>query len=58
MLPDFQSSSLQDDIHSANVNVGSNEEMFDFTRSDMGWDFDFSTMDLEAFFSTLDQPMS
>lgn len=58
MPPDFQSSSLQDDIHPASVNVGSNEEMFDFTRSDMGWDFDFSTMDLEAFFSTLDQPMS
>lgn len=30
---------------------GSNEDLLDFTQSDMGWDFDFSTMDLEAFFS-------
>ncbi|KAJ5985986.1 hypothetical protein N7522_013182 [Penicillium canescens] len=30
---------------------GSGEELLDFTQSDMGWDFDFSTMDLEAFFS-------
>ncbi|KAJ5771559.1 hypothetical protein N7520_002088 [Penicillium odoratum] len=30
---------------------GSNEDLPDFTQSDMGWDFDFSTMDLEAFFS-------
>ncbi|CAI7616827.1 unnamed protein product [Penicillium glandicola] len=31
--------------------VGSGEDLLDFTQSDMGWDFDFSTMDLEAFFS-------
>lgn len=31
---------------------GSNEDLLDFTQSDMGWNFDFSTMDLEAFFST------
>ncbi|GLI79452.1 hypothetical protein PoHVEF18_007787 [Penicillium ochrochloron] len=30
----------------------SNEDLLDFTQSDMGWNFDFSTMDLEAFFST------
>ncbi|CAG7966597.1 unnamed protein product [Penicillium olsonii] len=31
--------------------VGSGEDLLDFTQSDMGWDFDFSTMDLEAFLS-------
>jgi hypothetical protein len=31
--------------------VGSAEDLLDFTQSDMGWDFDFSTMDLESFFS-------
>ncbi|KAJ5931154.1 hypothetical protein N7466_006647 [Penicillium verhagenii] len=31
--------------------VGSTEDLLDFTQSDMGWDFDFSTMDMEAFFS-------
>ncbi|KAJ5198707.1 uncharacterized protein N7498_007824 [Penicillium cinerascens] len=30
---------------------GSSEDLLDFTQSDMGWNFDFSTMDLEAFFS-------
>ncbi|KAJ5583998.1 uncharacterized protein N7459_003798 [Penicillium hispanicum] len=30
---------------------GSNEDLLDFTQADMGWNFDFSTMDLEAFFS-------
>ncbi|KAJ5715601.1 uncharacterized protein N7483_012782 [Penicillium malachiteum] len=29
----------------------SNEDLLDFTQTDMGWDFDFSTMDLESFFS-------
>lgn len=60
VLSDFQDYSLEDDTSSASVGMGSGEEMFDFTR-DMGWDFDFSTMDLEAFFSsnpTLDQPMA
>lgn len=31
---------------------GSSDDLLDFTQSDMGWNFDFSTMDLEAFFST------
>lgn len=31
--------------------VGTGDELLDFTQADMGWDFDFSTMDLEAFFS-------
>ena len=30
---------------------GSNEDLLDITQSDMGWDLNFSTMDLEAFFS-------
>lgn len=30
---------------------GSTDDLTDFTQSEMGWDFDFSTMDLEAFFS-------
>ena len=30
----------------------SSEDLLDFTQSDMGWNFDFSTMDLDAFFST------
>lgn len=30
---------------------GSSDDLPDFTQSEMGWDFDFSTMDLEAFFS-------
>ncbi|KAJ5299019.1 hypothetical protein N7476_010576 [Penicillium atrosanguineum] len=29
----------------------SSEDLLDLTQSDMGWNFDFSTMDLEAFFS-------
>lgn len=48
MLSDFQGNSLQDDIHPASVG---SEELLDLTMSDMGWDIDFSTMDLEAFFS-------
>lgn len=31
--------------------TGSIGDLLDFTQSDLGWDFDFSTMDLEAFFS-------
>lgn len=34
-----------------NASVGSGDELLDLTQSDMGWDFDFSTMDLEEFFS-------
>ena len=30
---------------------GPSEDLLDLTQSDMGWNFDFSTMDLEAFFS-------
>ncbi|KAJ5773746.1 hypothetical protein N7457_008642 [Penicillium paradoxum] len=39
------------DILETGGSVGSGEDLLDFTQSDMGWDFDFSTMDLEAFFS-------
>ncbi|KAJ9489396.1 hypothetical protein VN97_g3869 [Penicillium thymicola] len=31
--------------------AGSGDDLLDFTQSDMGWNFDFSTMDLDAFFS-------
>ncbi|RJE21545.1 hypothetical protein PHISCL_06117 [Aspergillus sclerotialis] len=31
--------------------MASGEDLFDFTQADMGWDFDFSTMDLETFLS-------
>lgn len=31
--------------------IASGDDLLDFTQSDMGWDFDFSTMDLEAFLS-------
>jgi hypothetical protein len=31
--------------------AGSGDDLLDLTQSDMGWNFDFSTMDLEAFFS-------
>ncbi|PYH87959.1 C6 zinc finger domain protein [Aspergillus ellipticus CBS 707.79] len=51
MLSDFQGNSLQDGIRIPSGSVGSGEDLLDFTQSDMGWDFDFSTMDLEAFFS-------
>ncbi|PWY84832.1 C6 zinc finger domain protein [Aspergillus heteromorphus CBS 117.55] len=51
MLSDFQGNSLQDGIRMPSGSVGSGEDLLDFTQSDMGWDFDFSTMDLEAFFS-------
>lgn len=36
--------------------AGSSEDLFDFTKAGMGWDFDFSTMDLETFFS-IDQSL-
>lgn len=32
-------------------------ELLDFTQSDIRWNFDFSTMDLEAFFS-INQPIA
>ncbi|KAJ6078396.1 hypothetical protein N7467_008149 [Penicillium canescens] len=31
--------------------VALEDDLLDFTQADMGWDFDFSTMDLESFFS-------
>ncbi|KAJ5771411.1 uncharacterized protein N7511_003462 [Penicillium nucicola] len=39
------------EIPETGASGGSGEELLDFTQADMGWDFDFSTMDLEAFFS-------
>ncbi|CRL17388.1 Fungal transcriptional regulatory protein, N-terminal [Penicillium camemberti] len=41
--------------------AGSGDDLLDFTQSDMGWNFDFSTMDLDAFFSVYqsnDAPVS
>lgn len=32
-------------------NNGTAEDLLDLTEADMGWGFDFSTMDLEGFFS-------
>ncbi|PYI31219.1 C6 zinc finger domain protein [Aspergillus indologenus CBS 114.80] len=51
MLSDLQGNLLQDGIRIPSGSVGSGDDLLDFTQSDMGWDFDFSTMDLEAFFS-------
>ncbi|KAJ5623923.1 hypothetical protein N7510_000232 [Penicillium lagena] len=45
----FQPSLPQVEIPDTFGSSGSGEESRDFTQSDMGWDFDFSTMDLEAF---------
>lgn len=39
------------DMPATTGGTGSGEDLLDFTLSDMGWDFDFSTMDLETFFS-------
>ncbi|EAW09056.1 fungal specific transcription factor domain-containing protein [Aspergillus clavatus NRRL 1] len=50
-LPNMQGYPLQSDIPEAAASAGSSEDLPDFTLSDMGWDFNFSTMDLEAFFS-------
>ncbi|KAL2826314.1 hypothetical protein BDW59DRAFT_171944 [Aspergillus cavernicola] len=53
MLYDFQGNPLEKGMHMAATSgsAGSGEDLLDFTQSDMGWDFDFSTMDLETFFS-------
>lgn len=51
VLPDLQSNVLPGDIPMTNASVGSGDELLDLTQSDMGWDFDLSTMDLEEFFS-------
>lgn len=50
-LPDLEGIMLPGDIPTATGSVGSSEDLLDLTQSDMGWDFDFSTMDLEEFFS-------
>lgn len=51
VLPNLQSNALPGDIPMTNASVGSGDELLDLTQSDMGWDFDLSTMDLEEFFS-------
>lgn len=59
-LSAFQSSLPQVEILDTIGSIGSDEDLLDFTQSDMGWNFDFSTMDLEAFFSlypSMDAPI-
>jgi hypothetical protein len=53
LLYDFQGNPLEQsmDMPATTGTSGSGEDLLDFTLSDMGWDFDFSTMDLETFFS-------
>ncbi|BCS30641.1 Zn(II)2Cys6 transcription factor [Aspergillus puulaauensis] len=53
LLYDFQGNPLEQsmDMPPTTGGTGSGEDLLDFTLSDMGWDFDFSTMDLETFFS-------
>ena len=51
VLPNLQTNTLPGDIPMATASVGSGDELLDLTQSDMGWDFDLSTMDLEEFFS-------
>ncbi|KAE8383813.1 hypothetical protein BDV26DRAFT_287230 [Aspergillus bertholletiae] len=51
ILSEFQNNSLQATLNTPSGSLGSSEELLDLTLSDMGWDFDFSTMDLETFFS-------
>ncbi|KAL4799194.1 fungal-specific transcription factor domain-containing protein [Aspergillus venezuelensis] len=53
LLYDFQGNPLEQSMAmpSTSGSVGSGDDLLDFTLSDMGWDFDFSTMDLEGFFS-------
>ncbi|KAF9890472.1 hypothetical protein FE257_005877 [Aspergillus nanangensis] len=48
---DMQGGLLAGDMPPASASIGSGEDLLDLTLADMGWDFDFSTMDLEAFFS-------
>ncbi|KAL4804141.1 fungal-specific transcription factor domain-containing protein [Aspergillus unguis] len=52
-LYDFQGNSLDQGMHMpvGAGSTGNGEDLLDFTLSDTGWDFDFSTMDLETFFS-------
>ena len=49
VLPDLQTDTLPGGMKVSSV--GSGEDLLDLTQSDMGWDFDFSTMDLEEIFS-------
>ncbi|RDW86969.1 Zn(II)2Cys6 transcription factor [Aspergillus mulundensis] len=63
LLYDFQGNSLDQGMHmpSTTGSTGTGEDLLDFTLSDMGWDFDFSTMDLETFCSlnsVFDVPMA
>lgn len=53
LLYDFQGNPLEQsmDMPATTGGTGSGEDLLDFTLADMGWDFDFSTMDLETFFS-------
>ncbi|KAE8344812.1 hypothetical protein BDV24DRAFT_160115 [Aspergillus arachidicola] len=51
ILSEFQNNSLQAALNPPSGSLGSGEDLLDLTLSDMGWDFDFSTMDLETFFS-------
>ncbi|KAE8354608.1 hypothetical protein BDV28DRAFT_146976 [Aspergillus coremiiformis] len=51
ILFDFQKNPLPAGLNPPSGSVGSGEDLLDLTLSDMGWDFDFSTMDLETFFS-------
>ncbi|KAL2812719.1 C6 zinc finger domain protein [Aspergillus granulosus] len=52
MLYDFQGNPLEQGMHmpATTGSAGPSDEL-DFTQSDMGWDFDFSSMDLGAFLS-------
>ncbi|CEL10414.1 hypothetical protein ASPCAL13534 [Aspergillus calidoustus] len=52
MLFDFQGNPLEQAMHmpATTGSVGTTDEL-DFTQSDMGFDFDFSSMDLGAFLS-------
>ena len=50
-MPSSQWGLSQTDGPETGKSGGSNEDLLDFTQSDMGWNLDFSTMDLEAFFS-------
>ncbi|KAL4778649.1 hypothetical protein BJX76DRAFT_366061 [Aspergillus varians] len=52
-LYDFQGNPLGQSMNmlATSGSSASGEDLLDFTLSDVGWDFDFSTMDLETFFS-------
>ncbi|EAU32707.1 conserved hypothetical protein [Aspergillus terreus NIH2624] len=50
-LSNMQGSFVPGNFPPPSASAGSGEDLLDLTLSDMGWDFDFSTMDLETFFS-------